>query len=194
VKTFLQFIFILLFVLNFFHCKKEKPDKALPNSGINPKSEIRSGTVAVSITFQNHGLDLPMKIFELSAGRLPELWETRVVSDSSDAPISFEIADNILYMSPGSKKTFVLVLKNPSTETIYFFASPHEVFPPESSLGFKFKCLCINHAFSVPPSRIWYRVVQLNLDKGFRGDKMEIKHSLIRVSEERAGEFEFTQH
>ncbi|EMN38183.1 hypothetical protein LEP1GSC085_2337 [Leptospira interrogans str. L0996] len=55
-----------------------------------------------------------------------------------------------------------LIVRNTTKEDFIFWA-PHSMLPAEGSLGFKFKCLCVNHAFYIPSNEIWYRVIELRI-------------------------------
>ncbi len=119
----------------------------------------------------------------------PRLWETRSVKSMSELPVAGKIQDAAFKLAPGEKKRFVLVVRNDSDKPLYFFAAPHQALPVEHTLGFKFKCLCVNHAFIVPPREIWYRVVELQMSEGFVGDTLAITHTIIGIDEKRAKEF-----
>ncbi|MFO1518282.1 MAG: hypothetical protein U1F57_01245 [bacterium] len=151
-----------------------------------PAAFSAGGPVSVKIAWDYKDVPAPMKIYELSTTKHAELWDTGTGGKLEDLPVSKEIADSNLSLSPGSKKMFVLVLKNTTAQPLYFFAAPHVVNPPELSLGFKFKCLCINHVYQVAPGQYWYRVVELNMDPSYVGNAVEIKHTLIKVDEARA--------
>jgi hypothetical protein len=170
------FWFILM--LGFIFCKKEvgKP--------------VKADFVKVNITWDNKGLSPTMKLYEPPAQRPFELWQTGNAKTLSEMPISTEIEGAVLYLKPNSKKLFVLVMRNDSAEPVYFFAAPHQVSPAEYSLGFKFKCLCINHAFQIPPGEYWYRVVELRMGENFVGDSIDIKHALVGITKDRMTEFE----
>ncbi len=99
------------------------------------------------------------------------------------------IKASTLKLAPNRVKKFALVMENTTNETFHFFAAPHSTTPDELSLGLKFKCLCINHAFTVEPHSIWYRVVQINLHAGYTGKDMEITHSIIGVDSKKAAQF-----
>ena len=73
---------------------------------------------------------------------------------------------------------------------MYFFAAPHVVEPAEYSLGFKFKCLCINHAFSIGPKETWYRVVELRVSKDVVGDNLNITHTIVGIDKDKMKQFE----
>lgn len=143
--------------------------------------------VKVNIGWEYRGVESPIELFEVK-GR-PHLWETKSVKSSETAPIGTRIGTSAFEMSPQEVRRFVLVMKNNSDKPIYFFAAPHQVLPPEYSLGFKFKCLCVNHAYTVGPHETWYRVVELRLSDGFVGDKMSITHTIIGIDAKRAKEF-----
>ena len=175
-------ICIFLFV---FYCK-DKP--VATNVSIEDK---KSEYIKVKIDWNYIDFPLEMKIYEIKSQRAFELWETHSVKSVEISPASTEIPDSTLVIQSGRYKEFILGLQNNTDKPVYFFAAPHSVNPPQYSLGFKFKCLCINHAFTVAPGEFWYRVVRLNIDKDFRGDAFSIKHDLIGISEERMKEFEF---
>src|SRR2546426_12715192 len=110
----------------------------------NPGPEERNNSlVSVKITWEYKDLPPNMKIYQPPRGAILKLWETSVVKDHKDLPVSNEISDSVLKLRRGTNKTFVLVYKNDTRQPIYFFAAPHQVAPPEYSLGFKLKCLCI---------------------------------------------------
>ena len=141
--------------------------------------------VSTKILWQYIGKLPAVKIYEPAAGRPITVWETQSVKNLSLAPVGKEISDSTLRLIPGSTTTFVLVMQNTTNKTFHFFAAPHYVNPPEFSLGFKFKCLCINHIFKVGPKEVWYRVVELNLAKEFVGNHLDITHSIIEVDANR---------
>lgn len=123
-----------------------------------------------------------MKVYELDTGTRHRLWETGSSGNLTATPAGSEIPEGKFVLYPGSKKTFVLVMHNTTKQPLHFFAAPHHVNPPTASLGFKFKCLCVNHAFKVPSGAFWYRVVQLQLSGKYRGgENLTIMHDLIGI-------------
>lgn len=132
-----------------------------------------------------------MKIYEPTAARPLTLWEMGNGKTLADLPVAKEIANARVQIPIGGKKQFILVMKNDTTKVAYFFAAPHAMDPPEYSLGFKFKCLCVNHVFKIPPGEFWYRVVELHLDENYGGgEAITITHNLIGVAEDRMQEEE----
>lgn len=119
----------------------------------------------------------------------PRLWETKSINLSPQAPLGDKIGNSAFVLEPGQAKRFALVVRNESDKPIFFFAAPHGVHPVEHSLGFKFKCLCINHAFSVGPKETWYRIVEFTLSKQFVGSELTVTHSIIGIDKDRAGAF-----
>ena len=177
---------------------KESPEQAnfkvdKHNITNSPLDVDVSEAVRISIKWSYKGISSEMKTYEPAVQRPLQIWKTASVKNKEEAPISIPLKDSSFYLSPGGHKTFVLGMKNNTDKPIYFFASPHQVHPPEHTLGFKFKCLCINHAFSVNPHHFWYRVVRLSLSKEFRGDQMKITHDLIGIDEARKMAFESNQ-
>jgi len=143
--------------------------------------------VKVDLQWEYQGFPGPIIIYEVK-GR-PKLWETRSVADEKDAPIGKPIPGAELVMSPGQRKRFALVFRNPTDSVRYFFAAPHTVHPAEHSLGFKFKCLCINHAFKSEPKGLWYRIVEFRLSSDFAGTQLILTHTVIGIDKGQADPF-----
>ncbi len=59
----------------------------------------------------------------------------------------------------------------------------------EKGLGFKFKCLCINHAYEIGPGEVWYRVVLLKVSPNFEGDSLILTHHLVGLDPKRFSRF-----
>jgi hypothetical protein len=143
-----------------------------------------SSRVQVKILWDYKDLPVGMKIYELKGK--PPLWTTDSVKDEHQLPFGKEIEDSTFLLKPGLAKRFALGYKNTTDKPIYFFAAPHAAEPPENSLGFKFKCLCINHAYHLEPGETWYRIVEFKLSKVFSANQIALKHTLISISPEKA--------
>lgn len=117
------------------------------------------------------------------------LWNTKNSQTLENTGIKDLIKDNSLTVEPNRRRKFALVAFNNTNKPIYFFAAPHSTTPDELSLGLRFKCLCVNHAFKIEPKMYWYRVVELRLDPGYNAKKMKITHSIIGVDSKKAKEF-----
>lgn len=181
------YFFSLCFIFCFLvHCK----DKEMVNNNI-PQEGKKSEFIKAKIDWNYIDIPAEMKIYEVKSQIAYNVWDTQSVSSIDSSPASTEIPESTIVVQSGRYKEFVLGMQNNTDKPIFFFASPHNVQPPQYSLGFKFKCLCINHAFTIKPKEFWYRVVRLNIDKDFRGDSFIIKHDLIGITEERMKEFEF---
>lgn len=141
--------------------------------------------LSAKISWKYINVPATMKIYEATAQRPLKLWDMGNGKTLEELPVSQEIPDSTIKITPGGKKQFVLVWKNESDKPVYFFAAPHQVNPQEWSLGFKFHCLCTNHVYSAQPGEYWYRVVELDLDKNYQGTNLDITHSLIAVSADR---------
>jgi hypothetical protein len=155
-----------------------------------PSSPIPEGMIRINLAFVPHEFDGQMATYFLPPGNQSKLWEMGTSDSEGQLPIGDEIVNGALEVKPGSATRFVLVMRNTTNAPMYFFAAPHHVNPVQLSLGFKFKCLCINHAFEVPPGHTWYRVVELRMDEGFKGNEITIEHALIGLDEERKKAFE----
>ncbi|EMJ96153.1 LIC11469 family lipoprotein adhesin Lsa20 [Leptospira alstonii] len=164
-------------------CKKEISNGSSGNSELlssDPNRQVR-----VQVLWEKKNFPLEIELYEGASQRPVDLWATGTVKDMSEAPVSVKMEGNDLYLKPGSKKRFVLVVKNTNDRDFYFFAAPHSMEPAEGSLGFKFKCLCINHAFYIPPGETWYRVVELRTGGEVMGKELKITHTLVGMDEER---------
>lgn len=142
--------------------------------------------VKVKFLWDGDGFPAEMKVYELKKGVNLPLWTTGA-TDDKNLPIGKEIPNEKgMMMKRGATQRFVLSLKNSTKKDLYFFATPHTVDPAKHSLGFDFRCLCLNHAYHAPAGKTWYRVVTLQLDPEFSGKSVEVKHALIPVSKQRA--------
>ncbi|XDD51661.1 hypothetical protein AB3N59_07995 [Leptospira sp. WS92.C1] len=180
IKSRIRILFLLLWL---FGCKKETSNSQTVSwerifSDLNRQ-------IRVSILWEKKGFPFEMELYEGASQRPVDLWATGSVKSLAEAPVSSRIVGNDLYLKPGSKKKFVLVVKNTTDQDFYFFAAPHSMEPAEGSLGFKFKCLCINHAFYIPPGEIWYRVVELRTGAEAMVKELKIAHTLVGMDEER---------
>ncbi|MBN8537629.1 MAG: hypothetical protein J0M15_11300 [Deltaproteobacteria bacterium] len=129
--------------------------------------------------------DLKMQIYHVDESKV-RLWDTKNISSLNDTGLKDIIKDNTITIEPNRRKKFALVTYNNTDKPIYFFAAPHSTTPEELSLGLRFKCLCVNHAFKIEPKNYWMRVVELRLDSGYNAKKMRIKHTIIKIKKEKA--------
>lgn len=192
-KTYFYRISVVIWSLVFFFtfaCGGEGEKKDQSSLETEVSSPIKSNKVSIHIQWETTTFPLNMEIREPSGAQTLALWTTGSVKEGKLAPFGELIPDNTIVLKPGSKKQFLLVMKNPTEKAVYFFAAPHSALPVEHSFGFKFKCLCVNHAFTVPPHEIWYRVVEIRLAPDYLGDELTLTHNLIGISRERMLQFE----
>ena len=130
-----------------------------------------------------------MKIYEVAERQKPRMWETHTFKSLKDAPVGSVIDGASVTVPRGGKKKFILVAENKTEQPIYFFAAPHGVEPVENALGFKFKCLCINHAYEIGPGEVWYRVVLLKVSPDFYGESLTLTHNLVGIDLKRFSKF-----
>lgn len=148
---------------------------------------LAAPAVKVNIEWNYKDFTDPVIIHEVKGQ--PPLWHTDSVTNLATAPISEPIAGSSFLLEPGQKKRFALVVKNTTDKPLYFFAAPHMAHPEEASLGFKFKCLCINHAYTIGPKETWYRIVEFRMSPNFVGDELTITHTVIGIDKKRAASF-----
>jgi len=152
-----------------------------------PLPALAGAPVTVDIRWEYHKFGAKVELYEVDDR--PRLWETKSVKSLAEAPVTDRIESSSIRLNAGRKKHFALVIRNETTEPLYFFAAPHVINPVEHSLGFKFKCLCINHAFAIGPGEVWYRIVEFWLSKNFVGDRLTVTHSIINLDKTRAEAF-----
>jgi hypothetical protein len=145
--------------------------------------------VDVALDWRVENLAGKMQVYTLAPEKKVPLWQTRVVGTLAETPAGALLPAGHKLLRKGQNHRFVLVYKNEAPTTEFFFAAPHAVDPAESSLGFKFKCLCVNRAYEVPAGKVWYRVVELRLAKNMVGDRLAVSHTLVGIDKSRAEEF-----
>ncbi len=174
--------------------KSQNENNASPSNSDPTISLKKSDKVMIHLNWEFKSLPqgLKMELYEPPSQRPYSLWETGSGKDESKLAFSKPISGDgkSIIMNPGSKKQFVLVMRNTTNAPVYFFAAPHRTYPEEASLGFKFKCLCINHAFNIPPGETWYRVVELKLSPGYLGNDLIVTHSIIGIDKDRVKDFQ----
>ncbi len=143
--------------------------------------------IPIKINWNYKNASFEMKSYTVNEKSV--VWATNNVSKLEGTPVLSVIPDSKLLLSPNRRKKFALVAYNPTAKPIYFFAAPHTASPSEHSLGFKFKCLCMNHAFKIEPKSYWYRVVELRLSPSYSGAGMTVTHDIIGIDAETAGKF-----
>ncbi|HEY5993875.1 MAG TPA: hypothetical protein VIU46_04655 [Gallionellaceae bacterium] len=143
--------------------------------------------VEINIQWEYKNFAPQMALYEVKG--FARLWDARSVASLADAPVGARMPGTTLELKPGQYKRFVLVVQNPTDKPLYFFAAPHVVQPPEEALGFKFKCLCVNRAYTVGPHETWYRVVEFRLSPDFAGQRLTVMHTIIGIDEKRADAF-----
>lgn len=146
-------------------------------------------TLKITISWKYEGMPPGIKIYEVRSDTETGLWDTDNVEKFTQTPAGKELKNGEFLLKPGSKKEFVLVYHNTSSEAIHFFAAPHHMNPEKNALGYKFKCLCVNHIFTAEPGQYWYRVVDLRSLATIEGETLEISHTLVRVSDEKLKEY-----
>ncbi len=133
--------------------------------------------------------DFPGRVTLHEVTGSPGLWETRSVADIASAPIGKAIDRASFDLAPGQWKRFAMVVQNTGDKPVYFFAAPHTVHPEEAALGFKFKCLCVNRAYTIGPKETWYRILELRLSRDFAGSELTLTHTLVGIDKKRAALF-----
>ena len=92
--------------------------------------------------------------FQVEMYNLKNPNETRVgamgkFKSRQNSIIANKINGDTIFVSDRDAHRFALVIENTSNETVFFNVVPHEITPPEFSLGTKFLCLCFGHIYSI---------------------------------------------
>lgn len=140
----------------------------------------------VRITWTYEKFPFKIGLFSVKPEKESYISETKIVSSIEESaglkPLSQPITAKWAASSPA-----VLIVRNDSDRDLYFFAVPHELNPRHASAGHYFECLCVGRVFKVPPKKVWYRIVRLNLNPSFRHlSQFEINHRIVGVSEAEA--------
>ncbi|HRK06287.1 MAG TPA: hypothetical protein PLZ57_00840 [Pseudobdellovibrionaceae bacterium] len=145
----------------------------------------QSAQVPLELRFGSKDFPAKVEVYEPHSDVMHSISETRALPSRAELPV---IGKPLKFMSVtrGKHKSAVLVIENTTDKTIYFFAVPHRVDPPENVLGFHFECLCNHTVFQIPARHIWYRVVRVHLGAPPLEAPQRIEHSIIGVKPEDA--------
>jgi hypothetical protein len=135
----------------------------------------------VHLNWRYKGVPAELQVFQQKAGSKALLWDMGEADKLELAPVGALLNEGRFDAAPGSRKRLVLIYHNTTKSELQFFAAPHQMLPAESSLGFKFKCLCVNHVYKVAPGKWWWRVVELRVDESADAKTLEIVHDVIKV-------------
>lgn len=113
-----HFLFFHLFQFPFCGEKETATNHHVVNSATNPKP---SNQVKVVVKWEYTSLPLTMEIREPSGAQSLTLWTTGSIPEGKRTPFGELIPDSQIVLKPGSKKQFVLVMKNPTNDPVYFF-------------------------------------------------------------------------
>ena len=135
---------------------------------------------AVTLSWEHRGIPEGMRVYEPGPGAaLLPLWHTANAARFENIPAAEELPGGTVKLRPGQSRRLLLVYHNPGRTTVRFFAAPHHVHPDESSLGFEFACLCMNHVYTAPAGGYWWRVVELQLGENFTASELDVRHVLL---------------
>ncbi len=118
------------------------------------------------------------RTFRVRPGAPVKTWDTRSVASLKDAPVGEEL-QGALYVTPAQDRQYVLVVENTGAAPLRFFAAPHQTAPPERSLGVGVHCLCVHIIYTVPPHKVWYRVMDLYVRPAETNGEVVLTHTLV---------------
>lgn len=145
--------------------------------------------ITVSLQFLNTSKTIKIDTFSVQPEFKFSVARTGVSDSLEKTPAHKKIPGIFKFTNSEKSVSFVLVAENKTDHVKYFFATPHHYLPPEFSLTAIFECLCNSHVYKIPPHKIWYRVVRLEVDPNIvKSDvsKYSIVHSVVEVSEKDA--------
>ncbi len=148
---------------------------------LNSTAVWSKSVTAVQLTWKYEDFPLKMQVFNVKPQKSKFISETANVKMISDSPALGEIKGPVLVQSNTSYPV-VLIVENKTDQDQYFFAVPHELHPPDASVGHYFECLCVGKVYKIPSKKIWYRIARINLDKTFQNmKKFEIDHKIVGI-------------
>lgn len=162
--------FVLIALFSLYPFKLEAQKKAATNS------------TKVHLTWTYSKFEQKIDVYDVTNEKRAFVSETGIVANKKQAPIGSLFPNGIIEVTRPSR-TVVLVVNNTSNKDLYFFAVPHTLNPSHASAGHYFECLCIGRLYHVPPNKVWYRIVRLNLNDTFQDvSKFEINHKIEGVA------------
>lgn len=135
------------------------------------------------LDWQYKNFPLKVRVFEVG-GDESQLYKMGNISSLKELDFKQEVTGKPIRVGGENVKMLALVVENQTKSEIRFAASPHTVNPVSDSFGFKFKCLCFGHTYSVKPGSVWYRIVKLEANATQAGRKVKVSHSVFSVDDE----------
>lgn len=127
--------------------------------------------------------DFPVKLelFSLQNPKFARVGMMGKLKSKVNDFLASQISSEEMYVPEGDLVKFAIVVHNTTAKKIYFHLVPHEITPPEYSLGAKFICMCFGHIYSVPPGQYFYRIVSLQNVTPQVGREFTIRHKVIAI-------------
>jgi len=151
----------------------------------NQEARAQSLQAPVELHFVSKDFPAKVEVYEPHGDVSHSISETRALPSRAELPVVGKPLKS-MSVTRGKHKSAVLVIENSTDKTIYFFAVPHRIEPPENVLGFHFECLCNHTVFQIPARHTWYRVVRVHLGAPPLEAPQRIEHSIIGVKPEDA--------
>lgn len=121
------------------------------------------GMVALRFGFYYPSGALPgdgLVVYEASS-EVNSLWAMESLAKGQPVPAGDVLADQVVFMEPGEKRTVTLVFRNPTTEDVGFIALPHQESPGELGPKTWLTCFCMAFVWEAPAEGAWYRVIEV---------------------------------
>ena len=165
------FLFIAIFV------------SAATSLGADSKAVVPAQRLGSNFKFQWDYQDFPLKLelFSLQNPRMAKVGTTGRFKSKVNSVTASQINSDEMSVPEGDAVKFAIVIQNTTAKKIYFHLVPHEITPPEYSLGTKFVCLCSGHIFSISPGQFFYRIVSLQNLTPQLGREFTIRHKVIAI-------------
>lgn len=139
--------------------------------------------VNVQMMFIEKNMPSSMELYEVPAEQILDVGTYKYAKISDGLPFQTKMRSEML-VKRGVPKYFAMVIKNPTKENKYFYASYHQMRPEEASLGYLLQCLCVNKLFVIPAESYWYRIGSISLSASlFIKETIAVKHNLFGLTE-----------
>jgi hypothetical protein len=124
-----------------------------------------------------------IQVYDLKNPKIAKVGGMGRLNSIANSFLASPVATDKLFVPNNDRYTFALVVENTTSKKLYFHVVPHELTPEEYSLGAKFNCLCYGHIYSVPPGKVWYRIVSLQNSTPQLGTDFNVRHKVIGLDE-----------
>ena len=176
-----KFILFLIFILGVPSLGWGSKGGQSSRASVQSTPKLAEDIVTVQMLFNYKNSPLKLELYEVPLELVLDVTAYGVVSNDKPLPVLRPMPPEFR-AKRGETKYFAMVVKNPTAQPFYFYASYHQLRPEEASIGYVLNCLCVNKVFRVPAGHTWYRIGSFNLAHTFIGNFIAIRHDIFGLS------------